>query len=98
MAVLFSTDLSWLSPLFIFVGVVMYMARQDTTTGRAGARVHRPGLILLALRLVVDTSQPLLASPVVRRCWQRQQRPGCRVAGGRGAGGHFVFQPGHRAR
>ena len=66
MAVLFSTDLSWLSPLFIFVGVVMYMARQDTTTGRVGRVFIGLGLILLALRLVVETSEPLLASPVVR--------------------------------
>ena len=66
MAVLFSTDLSWLSPLFIFVGVVMYMARQDTTAGRVGRVFIGLGLILLALRLVVETSEPLLASPVVR--------------------------------
>jgi phosphate:Na+ symporter len=66
MAVLFSTDLSWLSPLFIFAGVVMYMARQDTTAGRVGRVFIGLGLILLALRLVVETSEPLLASPVVR--------------------------------
>jgi len=34
--VLFSTDLSWLSPLFIFVGVVLFITRQDTTAGRIG--------------------------------------------------------------
>ncbi|MFZ4288655.1 Na/Pi symporter, partial [Variovorax sp. HJSM1_2] len=35
-SVLFSFDLSWLSPLFIFVGVVLFLARQDTTAGRVG--------------------------------------------------------------
>ena len=66
MAVLFSQDLSWLSPLFIFVGVVLYLSRQETTAGRVGRVVIGLGLILLALQLVVSTSEPLLASPVVR--------------------------------
>ena len=66
MAVLFSTDLSWLSPLFIFTGVVLFIARQETTAGRVGRVLIGLGLILLALRLVVEASEPLLASPVVR--------------------------------
>jgi len=66
MAVLFSTDLSWLSPLFIFVGVVLFLARRDTTPGRVGNVLIGLGLILLALQLVVQASEPLLASPVVR--------------------------------
>jgi phosphate:Na+ symporter len=66
MAVLFSQDLSWLSPLFIFVGVVLYLSRQETTAGRVGRVIIGLGLILLALQLVVSTSEPLLASPVVR--------------------------------
>jgi phosphate:Na+ symporter len=37
MAVLFSTDLSWLSPLFIFVGVVLYISRKDTKPGVSAA-------------------------------------------------------------
>lgn len=36
MAVVFSLDLSWLSPLFIFAGVVLYVLRPDTTVGRLG--------------------------------------------------------------
>lgn len=36
MAVVFSLDLSWLSPLCIFTGVVLFVARQDTTAGRVG--------------------------------------------------------------
>jgi len=34
--VVFSFDLSWLSPLFIFMGVVLFISRQDTNTGRFG--------------------------------------------------------------
>src|SRR5881227_538270 len=36
MTVVFSFDLSWLSPLFIFVGVVLYVSRQATAFGRVG--------------------------------------------------------------
>jgi membrane protein YqaA with SNARE-associated domain len=36
MAVVFSRDLSWLSPLFILVGVVLFITRQSTTVGRVG--------------------------------------------------------------
>ena len=36
MAVVFSRDLSWLTPLFIFVGVVLYITRASTTVGRVG--------------------------------------------------------------
>jgi len=37
MAVVFSFDLSWLSPLFIFVGVVLFISRQSTSVGASGA-------------------------------------------------------------
>ncbi|MBP7568365.1 MAG: Na/Pi cotransporter family protein, partial [Burkholderiaceae bacterium] len=66
MAVLFSTDLSWLSPLFIFVGVVLFISRQDNAVGRIGRVLIGLGLMLLALRLVVEATEPLLASPAVR--------------------------------
>ena len=66
MAVLFSTDLSWLSPLFIFVGVVLFISRQDNAVGRIGRVLIGLGLMLLALRLVVEATEPLLASPPVR--------------------------------
>ena len=38
MAVVFSFDLSWLSPLLIFVGVVMFISRAEHHR-----RAHRPG-------------------------------------------------------
>ena len=66
MAVLFSFDLTWLSPLFIFVGVVLFLSHQDDTAGRVGRVLIGLGLMLLALRLVVDATEPLLASPSVR--------------------------------
>lgn len=66
MAVLFSTDLSWLSPLFIFVGVVLYISRKDSKPGRIGRVLIGLGLMLLALRLVVEATEPLLQAPAVR--------------------------------
>ena len=66
MSVLFSFDLSWLSPLFIFVGVVLFLSTKDGTAGRIGRVLIGLGLMLLALRLVVEATEPLLASPVVR--------------------------------
>ena len=66
MSVLFSIDLSWLSPLLIFVGVVLFVSRQASTAGRVGRVLIGLGLMLLALRLVVEATEPLLAAPAVR--------------------------------
>jgi phosphate:Na+ symporter len=55
MAVVFSFDLSWLSPLFIFVGVVLFISRQSSPAGRFGRVLIGLGLMLLALRLVSST-------------------------------------------
>ena len=66
MAVLFSTDLSWLSPLLIFLGVVLFISKQDSTPGRVGRVFIGLGLMLLALRLIVEATEPLLASDAVR--------------------------------
>ena len=66
MAVLFSLDLSWLSPLFIFVGVVLFVARQDTTAGRVGRVFIGLGLMLLALRLINESATELTRSETVR--------------------------------
>ena len=66
MAVVFSFDLSWLSPLFIFVGVVLFISRQQTMVGRVGRVLIGLGLMLLALRLVSASTGVLTQSPVVK--------------------------------
>jgi phosphate:Na+ symporter len=66
MAVVFSFDLSWLSPLLIFAGVVMFISRQNTNTGRLGRVLIGLGLITLALQLIVSATKPLTAAPAVR--------------------------------
>ncbi|BEU95687.1 Na/Pi cotransporter family protein [Acidovorax sp. DW039] len=66
MAVVFSLDLSWLSPLFIFVGVVLFISRKDTAAGRVGRVLIGLGLMLLALRLITESTTVLTQSPTVR--------------------------------
>ncbi|MES2910275.1 MAG: Na/Pi cotransporter family protein, partial [Pseudomonadota bacterium] len=65
-AVVFSFDLSWLSPLLIFVGVVLFIPRQASTVGRIGRILIGLGLMLLALRLVTVSTEVLTQSPAVK--------------------------------
>jgi phosphate:Na+ symporter len=65
-SVLFSADLSWLSPMFIFVGVVLFITRSATVAGRVGRVLIGLGLMLLALQLVVEATEPLFSAPAMR--------------------------------
>jgi phosphate:Na+ symporter len=66
MAVVFSFDLSWLSPLLIFSGVVLFISNEKSTAGRFGQVAIGFGLITLGLQLIVAATQPLIASPAIR--------------------------------
>jgi phosphate:Na+ symporter len=66
MTIVFSFDLSWLSPLLIFAGVVVFVSRESTTAGRLGRVAIGLGLITLALQLIVGATQPLTDSPAVQ--------------------------------
>jgi phosphate:Na+ symporter len=66
MTVVFSFDLSWLSPLFIFSGVVLYVSRQATAVGRIGRILIGLGLMLLALRLIAQSTEFMTQSPIVK--------------------------------
>jgi phosphate:Na+ symporter len=66
MAVVFSFDLSWLSPLFIFVGVVLYLSRESYPIGRVGRILIGLGLMLLALRLVAGSTETMTQSAAVK--------------------------------
>lgn len=66
MAVVLSFDLSWLSPLFIFVGVVLYVSRQSSPVGRFARILIGLGLMLLALRLIAQSTAIMTQSPVVK--------------------------------
>ena len=66
MAVVFSFDLSWLSPLFIFVGVVLFLSRESHPVGRVGRILIGLGLMLLALRLVAASTEIMIQSQTVK--------------------------------
>ena len=66
MTIVFSFDLSWLSPLLIFAGVVVFVSRESTTAGRLGRVAIGLGLITLALQLIVAATRPLTDSPAVQ--------------------------------
>jgi phosphate:Na+ symporter len=66
MAVVFHFDLSWLSPLFIFVGVLLFIARQNTNVGRVGRILIGLGLMLLALSLISASTRVLTQSEIVK--------------------------------
>jgi phosphate:Na+ symporter len=66
MVLVFSFDLSWLSPLLIFVGVVFFVAWERGMLGRIGRVLIGLGLITLALQLIVTATRPLTEAQAVR--------------------------------
>ena len=70
MVVVFSLDLSWLSPLFIFTGVVLFISIKDRPIGRLGRILIGLGLMLLALRLVAQSTEIIVQSPAVKAMLQ----------------------------
>jgi phosphate:Na+ symporter len=66
MTLVFSLDLSWLSPLFIVVGVTLFMRRESTSIGRVGRVLIGLGLIILALQLIVLAAKPLTQAAGVK--------------------------------
>jgi len=59
MTLVFSFDLSWLSPLLIVAGVTLFMRRENKRIGRFGQVLIGLGLIILALQLIVLAARPL---------------------------------------
>ncbi|MBA3772409.1 MAG: Na/Pi cotransporter family protein [Ramlibacter sp.] len=67
-ALVFSFDLTWLSPLMIFAGVFLFMSRAAKSSdglGRFGRILIGLGVMLLALRLVAESTAALGSSSVV---------------------------------
>jgi phosphate:Na+ symporter len=58
-AQLLSLKISWLSSLFIFVGVVLFLGGKVTRWRDVGRIAIGLGLMLLALRLIFATSEPM---------------------------------------
>jgi len=64
-AQILSLDLSLLSPLLILVGVVMNKVMKQNVRRQIARAAIGLGLMLLALRIIVATSEPLRESPVL---------------------------------
>jgi hypothetical protein len=98
MAVVFSFDLSWLSPAAHLCRRGDVHRRQNTTVGASGRVLIGLGLITLALQLIVGATKPLTASAGgARAAGGAAQRGAAGHRGRRRAGGAVVLQPGHRA-
>lgn len=59
MARVLTLDLSWLSPLLIFLGVIFFLSRKQTRAGQLGRVAIGLGLMLLALELIVAAATPM---------------------------------------
>ena len=66
MTLVFSFDLSWLSPLLIVVGVTLFLRRENRRIGRIGQALIGLGLIILALQLIVLAARPLTQAAGVK--------------------------------
>jgi phosphate:Na+ symporter len=62
MAQVFSLDLSWLSPLAIFFGVIFFLSRRNTKAGQLGRVSIGLGLIILALQLIQAAAKPIVSA------------------------------------
>lgn len=65
-AQIFSLDISWLSPILIVAGSVLFHAGRDKRTRNLGRIGLGLGLMLLALGLIVGASAPLRESDALR--------------------------------
>ena len=61
-----SFDLSFLSPLLLIVGVILHKTAKRTVFVQVGRATVGLGLMLLALTLIVQTSEPMRDSQVLR--------------------------------
>jgi len=59
MARVLTFNLSWLSPLLIFLGVIFFLSRKQTRAGQLGRVGIGLGLIILALQLIVAAATPI---------------------------------------
>ncbi len=66
MARVLTLDLSWLSPLLIFIGVIFFLSRRQTRAGQLGRVAIGLGLMLLALELIVAAATPITEARGIR--------------------------------
>ena len=66
MARILTFDLSWLSPLLIFIGVIFFLGRKQSRVGQLGRVGIGLGLIILALQLIVASAEPITQASAVQ--------------------------------
>jgi len=66
MVQVFSLDLSWLSPLLIFVGVIGHLTWKGSKPGHVGRVLIGLGLITLALELISIATRPVVQAAGVK--------------------------------
>ncbi len=66
MARILTFDLSWVSPLLIFLGVIFFLGRKQSRAGQLGRVSIGLGLILLALELIVQAMTPITEASGVK--------------------------------
>ena len=66
MVQVFSLDLSWLSPLLIFVGVIGHLSWKGSKAGHVGRVLIGLGLITLALELISIATRPVVQAAGVK--------------------------------
>ncbi|ABF07198.1 phosphate:Na+ symporter [Cupriavidus metallidurans] len=66
MVQVFSLDLSWLSPLLIFIGVILHLSWKGSKAGHVGRVLIGLGLITLALELISIATRPVVQAAGVK--------------------------------
>ncbi len=59
MVQVFSLNLSWLAPLLIAAGVIVYLSKKNERAGQIGKIVLGLGVMILALQLIMQATAPL---------------------------------------
>jgi phosphate:Na+ symporter len=59
MVQVFALNLSWLSPLFLMLGVILHLGRKATKIGQIGRILIGLGLMILALQMIGAATKPL---------------------------------------
>ena len=66
MVQVFSLKLTWLSPLFLMIGVILHLGKKATKIGQIGRIMIGLGLMILALQMISEATKPVVDSKGVQ--------------------------------
>jgi phosphate:Na+ symporter len=66
MVQVFALNLSWLSPLFLMIGVILHLGKKATKIGQIGRILIGLGLMILALQMIGAATKPVVESQGVQ--------------------------------